>query len=389
MSVAEAEGKLNVPKDTKAISNQAIVLNFIFSIIVISLIIQTFKVNILSSYTTDFDGEYFHCRWDSFDMCWKDTMDDTYNSWDAKQCEPSDLNYDVTCEWYTYNSTWEKQCGGDCVLRNNPLKSGKVWYNFNIIALVSLTISIIGYIVIAATRKYPKLKAKYPSIQPQKGLFVLFQSFIPTISLLTAIVYWFRTNGNDYGCWTPTYTLVLYGKYDIYTEKQIGESMILDIVAAVLVGIHLIVYINHYFNNKKKRNRKRNRKIKHGEPILFKDNYGDEGNAEHGGIEMEMIEYDIEKVTHVRIESIATFAPGNDEMEEIDIRINEYDSVKQWFFESVAIPQDYKEIYYNKLIQNGFDNFVVIKYIDNQDLMDIGVNKLGHRKTILIATQKL
>eukprot|EP01084_Bolivina_argentea_P095611 171871_1 len=93
---------------------------------------------------------------------------------------------------------------------------------------------------------------------------------------------------------------------------------------------------------------------------------------------------DIPNLNHVRLELTAEETPEGDMREK-----NEYESVKQWFFESVAVPHDCKQIYYDKFIENGFDNFVGIKHMNNADLMDIGVDKLGHRKTILVSTQKL
>eukprot|EP01084_Bolivina_argentea_P315429 546472_1 len=216
MSVGEVEVKFKLQEDTKAISNISTICNLIFSIMVMCFIIETLNVNILSTYNYyEYDG-YFDCGWDSFDAHWYHDSENTTWSKQYQQCLSHQHSAEsVSCDWY-----------------NNPLKSGKLWYICNIITFVSLVISIIGYIIIFVTDKYPKLKEKYPLII-QKRLFVtiLFQSFIPTISLLIAIVSWFHTNTNHAGCWESKYFFVSYDKHKLitYTHKQIGESMIFDI----------------------------------------------------------------------------------------------------------------------------------------------------------------
>eukprot|EP01084_Bolivina_argentea_P074230 134693_1 len=312
MSVAEVEGKFKLQEDTKAMSNMSIIFNLIFSIIIMCFIIETINVNILSStgHGTGYGGvAYLDCGWDSFNAHWYDASENKTWSNQYQQCISNPEYYpDVSCDWY-----------------NNPLKSGQLWYYCNIITFVSLVISTIGYIIIFVTNKYPKLKEKYPSII-QKRLFVtiLFQSFIPTISLLIAIVSWFHTNTNHPGCWQPTYLF----ESITYTDRQIGESMIFDIVAVILVGIHLLVYVNYScvylgFGNKKKRNRK----IKHGEPMLFEHNYNDDIVAigsEYEGYNDQHMEHDVENENHVRIESIVGIAPGNDQMDdESDMKMDD------------------------------------------------------------------
>eukprot|EP01083_Nonionella_stella_P216404 777909_1 len=148
MPVAEVEGqKVNLPEDEKPMSNGSIVFNCIFSSIIIYFLFAALKVNILSSYTGDLDV-YFHCGWDVFDTNKYDLSANKTWSKHYQQCISYEPNYsEANCDWY-----------------NNPLKSGKTWHCCNIITLVSLGISIIGYIFIFVTNKYPKLKEKYSSI---------------------------------------------------------------------------------------------------------------------------------------------------------------------------------------------------------------------------------
>ena len=50
---------------------------------------------------------------------------------------------------------------------------------------------------------------------------------------------------------------------------------------------------------------------------------------------------------------------------------------------------EYNEIYFNKFIENVFDNLDSVKLLTDNDLKEIGINKLGHRKLILKAIQNL
>jgi hypothetical protein len=40
------------------------------------------------------------------------------------------------------------------------------------------------------------------------------------------------------------------------------------------------------------------------------------------------------------------------------------------------------EIYFNNFIENGFEHISLLKNINDEDLIDIGIQKLGHRKLI-------
>eukprot|EP01084_Bolivina_argentea_P164979 286730_1 len=53
-------------------------------------------------------------------------------------------------------------------------------------------------------------------------------------------------------------------------------------------------------------------------------------------------------------------------------------SVKIWLENVVGLPQ-----YYLTLIENGFDDFESIRDINSNDLIEIGIDKLGHRKKIM------
>eukprot|EP01083_Nonionella_stella_P102144 290350_1 len=62
--------------------------------------------------------------------------------------------------------------------------------------------------------------------------------------------------------------------------------------------------------------------------------------------------------------------------------------IKQ-FFEGVHLLEEDKIKYFKLFIVNGFDSLEIIKVVSNQDLLDIGVVKLGHRKIILSKAQQL
>ena len=65
-------------------------------------------------------------------------------------------------------------------------------------------------------------------------------------------------------------------------------------------------------------------------------------------------------------------------------------AIKQWFENSVdGIEDDDKLIYFDKFISNGFDNLIAIKEMTMDDLKEIGVDLLGHRKTINYAIRQL
>eukprot|EP01084_Bolivina_argentea_P189311 325578_1 len=64
--------------------------------------------------------------------------------------------------------------------------------------------------------------------------------------------------------------------------------------------------------------------------------------------------------------------------------------VREWFDKYVdGLTDENKAIYHDKFVTNGFDNFIAIKEMSLDDLKEIGIDLLGHRKTILHAITKL
>ncbi len=47
------------------------------------------------------------------------------------------------------------------------------------------------------------------------------------------------------------------------------------------------------------------------------------------------------------------------------------------------------EEYFNLLIENGFEKMSLIKTITENDLIQIGISKIGHRRAILLAIQSV
>eukprot|EP01084_Bolivina_argentea_P234014 394012_1 len=68
---------------------------------------------------------------------------------------------------------------------------------------------------------------------------------------------------------------------------------------------------------------------------------------------------------------------------------HEQRAIKQWFENQVGFDNQLNETYFDLFIQNGFDKRSTIKHITDYELKEIGIDKLGHRKTILLAIQQL
>ena len=89
------------------------------------------------------------------------------------------------------------------------------------------------------------------------------------------------------------------------------------------------------------------------------------------------------------IVSIAQTNINNEgENEGLSVKDEETERIKQWFQDEVDI-MDENEKYFQLFLDNGFDKISNIKRIDASDLEAIGIDKLGHRKAILYAIDKL
>ena len=68
----------------------------------------------------------------------------------------------------------------------------------------------------------------------------------------------------------------------------------------------------------------------------------------------------------------------------------EFTDLTSWFEAGIdGLEDDDKKKYVNIFIENGCENVVVIKGLTDQDLEKMGVGKLGHRKAILMAIERL
>ena len=63
---------------------------------------------------------------------------------------------------------------------------------------------------------------------------------------------------------------------------------------------------------------------------------------------------------------------------------NKKEEVRRWLLETVELPE-----YINNFINQGFDELNIIKSMTMNELIEIGLKKLGHRKKILNFIQKL
>ena len=70
------------------------------------------------------------------------------------------------------------------------------------------------------------------------------------------------------------------------------------------------------------------------------------------------------------------------------IGVNEHNEVAEWFNDKIPL-KTYTKIYLDKFIENGFDNMRSIKLLTDNDLKEIGINKLGHRKLIIKAVRDI
>merc|ERR1712113_955531 len=67
-----------------------------------------------------------------------------------------------------------------------------------------------------------------------------------------------------------------------------------------------------------------------------------------------------------------------------DDKISQNERIKIWLTENVRLP-----IYYDLLINNGYDDMESIRDITDNDLLQIGVDKIGHRKKIIKHAQQI
>ena len=65
-----------------------------------------------------------------------------------------------------------------------------------------------------------------------------------------------------------------------------------------------------------------------------------------------------------------------------DDRGGHHDVVRKWLNDVVELPE-----YYDIFIEHGFDDMRLIKNVTNEDLKEIGIDKLGHRKKLLRCIQ--
>ena len=63
---------------------------------------------------------------------------------------------------------------------------------------------------------------------------------------------------------------------------------------------------------------------------------------------------------------------------------NKSDEVYKWLEDIVRLPQ-----YYDIFVDNGFDDMEFIKDVTNEDLQEIGIDKLGHRKRLMKCIDEL
>ena len=67
-----------------------------------------------------------------------------------------------------------------------------------------------------------------------------------------------------------------------------------------------------------------------------------------------------------------------------DETLDPQEKVQKWLAEQVRLPQ-----YFELFVKEGFDELEVIKHITKQDLIAMGIDKLGHQRKIIQNAEKL
>eukprot|EP01083_Nonionella_stella_P174389 604371_1 len=91
------------------------------------------------------------------------------------------------------------------------------------------------------------------------------------------------------------------------------------------------------------------------------------------------------------MDSVA-YTPGYINNEKDDDRVlhdMRYSGLKQFFEDMTALTEEIKVEYFKLFVLNGFDTLEIVQTVSHQDLLDIGVTKLGHRKIILLKAQSV
>eukprot|EP01084_Bolivina_argentea_P198932 340489_1 len=88
--------------------------------------------------------------------------------------------------------------------------------------------------------------------------------------------------------------------------------------------------------------------------------------------------------------AIKTIAPSThtlfeEQMEGVHLT-SEHMDIKYWL---KVVDEIHYEEYYTLFVKNGYDSMSVIKTMNEQELVQIGINKVGHRKKIILAVDKL
>eukprot|EP01084_Bolivina_argentea_P253855 426577_1 len=67
---------------------------------------------------------------------------------------------------------------------------------------------------------------------------------------------------------------------------------------------------------------------------------------------------------------------------------DKYKPIKEWLYNALDGDMDDVDQYLPLLIDNGFDSLSILKTVTNDELLNIGITKLGHRKKLLFCVQK-
>ena len=80
--------------------------------------------------------------------------------------------------------------------------------------------------------------------------------------------------------------------------------------------------------------------------------------------------------------------PPYNETVTVELSVGNEFNINDWFNQKVGL-EGYNQQYIGLFIENGFDQLNTLKEIDANDLIEIGVTKLGHRKRILTCINEL
>eukprot|EP01083_Nonionella_stella_P126000 381169_1 len=254
MELLEPEEAIVIVKHSGLLySKKCAVTNVILTISILAVIITGIVFDSMSSYqkqtsyeyggiTMDESGGYFECGWGIY----------------VAHFEEDNVLYSSGSQTWYYGHT---EClrlghGGEhssysCDWYKIPNQSGLVWCILNISGCMPIFMALLLYIVCLFNNTFTR--ELYNKRRIFKITFCLF--LLAAICILSSVLYWIKKNEETSGCWTEHYQYVVDTQYAgdpdangayywyRFEHKQLGISMICDIVALAMLSSWAFVYL--------------------------------------------------------------------------------------------------------------------------------------------------